>query len=555
MFPAALSGLHAIGPGPGVPPFRLAGIVANAHLLGVIVGLGLIAQSVAETPGAAAERHYKEGLAHARQGKFDDALKSLESARRLVPNHPLVLNALGAVFTQKGDFAAAEKPLSQVLENDPSFEPARKNLAAGYFQQRRFDEAAVHWKKLESSAKAGPLARLFLGMIAAEQGRYEEAVAKLGGLAGIERQHPRAPLLLARAYSATGEKERVASQLLKIRNVRGLAPPDHVEAAILFSESKRHEDALHHLNIAARANPKPANIDYQRAVVLSRLDRNTEALDLLQGSEATKQSGRALNLLGQIAEDAGDLETAIQAMREAIALEPTVEDHYLDLSLLCVKHGNHELGEEILAIGLSEMPDSYRLLIQQGAIHERASKKQEAKQTFRRAIAAHPEHQLALAGLATTLLSAGETEQALEELRRGTERFPDDFYLHYLHGYALPASPASGEQEKADVQAKARESLERAIELNPDFADSYYRLGKILAETDEAKATENFEIALRLDPNDEAAKYQLARLYIKAGRRDEGRRLMAEVRQAKAEQLEKERKPRPGVSRASLPKL
>ena len=522
---------------------------------GVILGLGLVTQSAAEAPAAAAERHYKEGLSHAQQGKFDDALKSLESARRLVPNHPLILNALGAVFTQKGDFAAAERPLSQVLENDPSFEPARKNLAVAYFQQRRFDEAATHWKKLESSAKAGPLARLFLGMIAAEQGRHEEAVAKLGGLSGIERQYPRAPLLLARAYSATGEKERVATQLKKIRHVRGLAPPDHVEAAILFSESKRHEDALHHLNIAARAKPKPANIDYQRAVVLSRLERNAEALDLLKGSAATKQSGRALNLLGQIAEDEGDLETAIQAMREAIALEPKVEDHYLDLSLLCVRHGNHELGQEILDIGLSELPDSYRLLIQQGAIHERASRKQEAKQTFRRAIAAHPRHQLALAGLATTLLSNEETEQALDELRRGTERFPDDFYLHYLHGYVLLVSPASREEEKAEVRAKARESIERAIELNPDFADSYYRLGKILTATDEAKATASFETALRLDPSDDASKYQLARLYLKAGRRDEGRQLMAEVRQAKAAQLEKERKPRPGVSRASLPKL
>ena len=185
-------------------------------------------------------------------------------------------------------------------------------------------------------------------------------------------------------------------------------------------------------------------------------------------------------------------------MREAIALEPTVEDHYLDLSLSCVRHDNHELGEEILDIGLLELPDSYRLSIQQGAIHERASKKQEAKQTFRRAIAAHPRHQLALAGLATTLLSDEKT---------------------------------------------------------PGCADSYYRLGKVLAETDEARATASFETAPRHDPTDEASKYQLARLNIKAGGRDEGRRLMAEVRQAKAEQLEKERKPRPGVRPRKPPEI
>ena len=153
------------------------------------------------------------------------------------------------------------------------------------------------------------------------------------------------------------------------------------------------------------------------------------------------------------------------------------------------------------------------------------------------------DHQLALAGLASTLTNGGEIKQALEILRAGTERFPDDYYLHYLRGFTLHASLPSAE-DKVAVSAEAADALERSVELNPNHADSHHWLGKIYADTDPQKAARNFETALRLEPSQGRSKYLLARLYLKLGKREEGRRLMAEVRQAKRNKSREDRQSR-----------
>jgi len=499
-----------------------------------------------------ARRHYENGMALIQQGRLDGAVEQFERARRLLPDHLLVLNALGAALTHKGEFARAERHLSRAVEIDPSFTPARKNLAAGLFQQGRYEDSTPHFEVLERVPAERPLANLFLGMIAAEQARYPEAAERLAQARGLLDRHPRARLLFCRALHKSGRTNELAKTLAGLEGAPGLGTKDQIEAAVLASRAGRYAQALGHLDQAAQAKPKPPGLDYQRAVLLSRMGRAAEALRLLEGSPATGGDPRALNLLGRVAEQEGRLELAVESLRRAIELEPGVEVHYLDLSLLCLKHGNEELGEEIVDVGLRNIPGSYRLLLQKGAILERQSRRDEAKEVFRNAISLEDDHRLALAGLAATQIFGGETAQALESLREGLERFPEDFYLHYLYGYALEESLGATVDRDA-AASEARKAFQRAIELNPEYAESFYRLGKLLAEDDPNRAAANLERALQLDPSHQAAKYQLGRLYMKTGKRQPGLRLMQEVREAKANQLEEERKPGLGVVRASRP--
>ena len=141
-------------------------------------------------------------------------------------------------------------------------------------------------------------------------------------------------------------------------------------------------------------------------------------------------------------------------------------------------------------------------------------------------------------------------DEALETLGTGVKSFPRDFYLRYLHGYALMQSLRISGDESAG--ARARQEFERSLKLNQRFADAHYELGKILLDEDPASALSHFEAAMRADPADDAAKYQVARLHLKAGRAEQGRRLMREVREQKADVLEAERKPRPGVVRGAI---
>ena len=441
--------------------------MTRASELAIVLAFAAAALSQAETPSEAARRHHQEGVALAQSGQLERAIAELETARRLLPDDPRILNTLGGVLTRNGDAAGAEKHFRRAVEIDPSLDAARKSLAIVYFLNGRYGEATPHLEKLAESGATRELAGLLLGIIAAEEGRYEEAVGLLERSASLANQQPRAILLLARSYGETRQPERIPPLLERLENLPTLTAKEHMDGAVLYADLKQNEAALRHLDAAARGAEKPA-----------------------------------------------------------------VEDYHLDLSLLYVEQGSDEQAEKVISAGLGRVPDSYRLLVRKGAILEGTSKKEEAIESFRKAMSLEEDHQLALAGLASTLTNGGEIKQALEILRAGTERFPDDYYLHYLRGFTLHASLPSAE-DKVAVSAEAADALERSVELNPNHADSHHWLGKIYADTDPEKAVRNFETALRLDPSQGRSKYLLARLYLKLGKREKGRRLMAEVRQAK----------------------
>ena len=277
----------------------------------------------------------------------------------------------------------------------------RKSLAIVYFLGGRYGEATPHLRKLAEPGATRELANLLLGIIAAEEGRYEEAVGLLEAAASLAHQQPRAILLLARSYAETQQPDKIPALLERLEKLQTLTAEEHMEAAALYANLEQDAAALRHLDAAAQGAEKPA-----------------------------------------------------------------AEDYYLGLSLLYVEQGNSEHAEETINAGLGRLPDSYRLLVRKGAILKGASKTEEAIQTFRKAMSLEEDHQLALAGLASTLSNSCEIKQVLEILRAGTERFPDDYYLHYFRGYALQASLPSAE-DKAAVSAKATTALERSVETQP----------------------------------------------------------------------------------------
>jgi tetratricopeptide (TPR) repeat protein len=209
---------------------------------------------------------------------------------------------------------------------------------------------------------------------------------------------------------------------------------------------------------------------------------------------------------------------------------------------LCTKYKNDALAGEIIDLGLKQIPQSSRLLVQKGITLEKLGKREESEKIFSSALRMQKDHSVALAGLAITQMISNELAEALKTLAAGSEEFPQDFYIHYLYAYALERS-AAVEGESAKITEEAKQNLEKAIKLNPSFAQSYYSLGKLYVHTNPNLAIANFETALRLDPTDLSAKYQLARLYMKAGNQKDGQRLMAEVEKEKADKLVEERRP------------
>ena len=481
------------------------------------------------------------GFEHLRAGRFDDALAFFQAKLEVSGDDVTALNMIGAIYCLKDEPETSIAYFERALQHSPDFVPARKNLAMAEFDLGRYESAEANLREILAVPSARDQASMFLGMIASESGRHAQAVQLLADAGDLVSAQPRAQIAYARSLHRVGRAGRANDMLAAARARDDLTGPDLLDSAQVAVSVGLFNEALADIERAEGLDPALPELGNRKVEILVEAGRDEDALALARQLAARNPSRALLLRLAELAESSGDLDTAIDARRKVIQVEPGQEDGYIELGEFCVKYRNPELALEILDLGLRRIPQSYRLLVQKGITLGQGQRYDAARQAFSDAMAVRPNHSVALTALAVTMILSEEMPEALEMLREGVARFADDFYLHYIYGFALDRSRA--EDVVQGWETLAEKHLRRAIELNGDFPPAYYRLGKLLADREVDEAIHNLEAAVRLDPQLIAAKYQLGQLYIDSGRMDDGARLMEEVGEAKEQELERERMP------------
>ena len=96
--------------------------------------------------------HHLIGITFAQLDQLDDAIKSLETANRLHPNHPIYLSNLANAKRRQGDHQQAVVLFEQALSINPNLISAHNNIALIYFTTQP-DKAQKH---LESALAINP---------------------------------------------------------------------------------------------------------------------------------------------------------------------------------------------------------------------------------------------------------------------------------------------------------------------------------------------------------------------------------------------------------------
>ena len=484
-----------------------------------------------------AAKAYRLGIDLVKTGHVDEAISTFENGLRTDPQNTLLLNVIGATYTLKGNFEEAENYLLKCLQTDPGFVPARKNLAISYFDSGKYNLALPEFEKLinvpgESRSEAS----LFLGIIAEKQGNFSKSALLLGESGEVAYQYPLALLSLAHSLLELHQAQKANAVLKKLDAMSGVTASEHFKAGLLYSKEGQYEQALTELDRADKMDSRLSGLEYQRAVVLDRLGRSREALQVLQALIGIKPDADSLNFLAALARKNDDLNLAMQSLRQAALLAPESEVNYLDFSTICMDYENYPLALQAADIGLAHLPGSYRLQVQKGAILEKLGRFHEAEEIVQRASQLQDDNSVALLSLAIIQTHAGEPEAAINTLSSAIKKYSSNAQMHYYLGVAL--------EQTLEHDARAAEAFRESIRLDPSFADSYYHLAKLDLKTDPKLAEENFRACLRLDPHHLSAEYSLGRLYVKSGRQAEGQALIeAFERQQQAEKLKVQQKP------------
>ena len=154
----------------------------------------------------------------------------------------------------------------------------------------------------------------------------------------------------------------------------------------------------------------------------------------------------------------------------------------------------------------------------------------EAAARLEHALQLDPKLASAHASLGMTRLRQKRLEEAKEQLRQAVELGAQSYLAHYYYAYVLSRE---GMDEGGHVNGytpervrEMRDVLLKAIELKPDFPESYHLLAFIILAADENldEGVRLIERARSLAPGNEHYALVLAQLYLRQGKFEDARR-------------------------------
>ncbi len=274
---------------------------------------------------------------------------------------------------------------------------------------------------LVADPDSAPLAVYYLGLIAERRGDDEVALRDYALLAGTGFEAQGRQRTAAILYRQ-GERDAAVRVLTTARD----AAPDQrirgeIAGAELLSDSGAEDEAVSRIDGALRRSPGNPEIQYQRAVFLERAGRVDAAISALEALHRDRPLDPSItNALGYtLADHKRELPRSEQLIRSALAAEPDNPALLDSLGWVLYQRGQYQAA-------LPELARAFRLLhdgdvgAHWGEALWAAGKKDAARSTWERALAADPDNKL----LATTVhryapsLKAPKPPPALEPAPR-----------------------------------------------------------------------------------------------------------------------------------------
>lgn len=301
-------------------------------------------------------------------------------------------------------------------------------------------------------------------------------------------------LIKAKAYQ---NKNQIADAIMILEQVLST-----------FPKNKRVQKALSDLNnkIAAQDYKDQSHQDINRLVTLfnngQRMAVYEEAIRL---SKKYPNELVVFDILGTVAAQQGEFDTALVAMKKVISLNPNYADGYNNLGNLYYYLGNTEesISAYIKAVHIKPtFAEAYNNL---SNLLKDIGKLDQATEASEKAISLAPNMPEAFTTLGVILNHKKMYKEAIEAHSKALSIHPN--FVKALVNLST-VYQHQGEFEKAMLMCK------KAISIKPDFSEAYVNMGTILsAQGKLSDAISAFDKAIDLCPNYAEALDSLGRLY------------------------------------------
>lgn len=362
-------------------------------------------------------------------------------AHELAPAEYRWAYLLAIVVQFSGQLDEAAGLLERALALEPERHAARLRLAEIRVDQGQLGTAELLFRRAASEHAACPRAAAGLGRIALARGQFEEAVRLLEGVLATAPAAPGVHYSLGMAYRGLGDLEKARQHLAAKQPEVGSCDPLLAEVqALPRGETQR-------------------TLSGTRLVKGGQLEQGLQALEQALAIDPESVEARA-NLAFALSR-LGRLEEAEREYREVLRRDPDLIQSLTGLGQVLVRQGRAEEGEAQLRAALAVEPSSWLARLTLGSVLEGRGALDEAAAQYRAARETDPSRAIAWASEARSLIGLARWAEARSVLEQGQRLHPDHTSLTYLLARLLAGCP----------QAELRDGA-RALGLAVPLAES-----------------------------------------------------------------------------------
>jgi len=476
----------------------------SAHLKVNLACVAILLASAATSRAQAGNDRIAEIASALRNDQFDSALELLRGALAQSPGNTELWTMQGVAYRGKGNAKEALGSFEHALRLAPDNIPALQGAAQ--IEYDRGDRGGI--PILEHLLRLRPNDLTSHGMLAVleyQNGDCEHAVIHFERAASLFDS--RLPAL--QAYGAC---------LARLRHL-GEAANVFQKAVDLDPDDRRGRLVLASVQLMAH-RPEMA-----LAALAPLLDSAPDA--------------SALELASAADEESHNTEKAVEALRQAILLEPQNVSLYVDFAALSATHQSFQVGINAVNDGILLQPKAAALYFARGVLYVQLADYEKAQADFDTAFELDPSQSLSVAAQSLAAVQQNDLGRALAGVEQKLEKKPNDPILLYLRADILAQQepdPGSAEYKKA------LRSAQLAVKLRPDLEPARSVLAKLYLQHGQyAEAAGQCEKALAIDPKDQTALYHLIQSLRKTDRKGEIPHLLKQLASLRQQAAHEER--------------
>lgn len=439
-----------------------------------------------------------------RAHQYDRALQVLHDAIKDSPSDPQLWTLQGVAYAQSGKKQDALTSFHNALKVAPDHLPALQQEAQLYYEQG--DSAAVPILQHILRLRPGdPMSHAMIAVLEYKHGNCPAAIPHFEKAGEIFQSEVDALHAYAVCLVRVRQLEKAAAVL---QNTIALKPGDPQEHRLLASV-----DLMAHQPETALAALRP--------ILTPTPDAET------------------LELAASAYEGVHDTEQAVNALRQAILLQPANTGLYLDFANMAAEHQSFQLGINVVNDGLALQPKAAPLYFARGMLYAQVADYEKAQADFDTAYQIDPKQSLSTAAQGLMAVEQNDLEGALKTVEQKLVAKPDDPILLYLKADILTQQ---GLEDGTPQFRAAKLSAKRAVALRPGLAPAHATLAKLYLESGQYKlAAAECRRTLQLNPSDQTAVYRLIQVLRKTGNTAEIPELLKRLAQLRQQATKEER--------------